>query len=311
MYSGETAEPAMVSFAKGVARLSDGTVRVRIVSGWTRPGDLDEEGTLLADLASGLADLGWVGTRAVGATLGVRRLDALDAPLLFPNHDAVCSAVCGPLAGELAELPRRTGLLGLSVVPGAFRRPLGFGRALVSAADWRGAVIRMHKSLVEEATLRALGAEPVLRHARDLRGPRPAGIDGMDIHADAIGSWGYTGTLTWNVRLWPRTLLLVANRRNVKRFGIAVEALLRAAALQTATKVAADLRHGEADDLTAVPSATTILRAGREELAEIRHAVEPVYETLLADPDSRPILDRLTQQNGRCTWGIDGPLVSE
>src|SRR5579863_6404269 len=53
MYSGEGEIPEFRFFADEVARLSEGEFRVRIVSGWTRAGDRDEERTLLTDLAAG------------------------------------------------------------------------------------------------------------------------------------------------------------------------------------------------------------------------------------------------------------------
>ncbi len=293
LYSGEVGEPAIALFADEVARLSGGSVRVRVIGGWVRRGDRDEERTLLNELASGLADLGCVATRAVGATFGFHSLDALWAPLLFADYVSVADAVCGPLGDELRELPRRIGLVGLAIVPGPFRRPLGLTRALVCAADWRGAVIRTHTSLVGEATLRTLGAVPVLRHASELAGPLPPGIDGLEIQADGIRTWGYAGQFTWNVRLWPRTLLLAANRRAVQRSGAAVEALLREAAARTATRVAGTLEDGEEDEARAIPPETRVVTASAAELAELRDTVEPVYETLRAEPAARRVLERL------------------
>lgn len=294
MYSSDAGVPELRFFAEEVARLSEGELRIRIVNGWTRAGDRDEERTLLTDLAAGLADLAWVGTRAIGATFGVRALDPLEAPLLFDSSEAVSRMLTGEVSSELSHHVECTGLVGLVVLPGALRRPLGLTRPLVTTSDWRGAVIRVHTSLVEEKTVRTLGAQPVLRHAGELRGPRPVGIDGMDLHADAIAQWGYTGYLTWNVPLWPRTLLLAANRDSHQRLGHDQRAVLDRAAQSTRDRVTSGISGADERERRAVPAETRMLAATPDELAELRRAVEPVHDELRRDPVAAAVLERLT-----------------
>ena len=294
MYSSEAGVPTLRFFAEEVARLSEGELRIRIVNGWTRAGDRDEERTLLTDLAAGLADLAWVGTRAIGATFGVRALDPLQAPLLFDSIEAVSRMLSAEVSSELAQHVERAGLVGLVVLPDAMRRPLGLTRPLVTTSDWRGAVIRVHTSLVEEKTVRLLGAQPVLRHADELRGPLPAGIDGMDLHAGAIAQWGYTGYFTCNVPLWPRTLLLAANRESHQRLGHDRRVLLDRAAQSTRAWVASNIPGADERDRRAVPEGTRMLAATPDELAELRRAVEPVYDELREDPIATAVLERLT-----------------
>src|SRR3712207_6002480 len=60
-------------FADAVARESDGALRVKIVSGW-RAGQRHYEQGVLRDVRAGKADLGWVGSRAMGKA-GVQALD--------------------------------------------------------------------------------------------------------------------------------------------------------------------------------------------------------------------------------------------
>jgi TRAP-type C4-dicarboxylate transport system substrate-binding protein len=301
MYSSEAGVPEVRFFAEEVARLSEGAVRIRIVNGWTRTGDRDEERTLLTDLAAGLADLAWVGTRAIGATFGVRALDPLQAPFLFDGIETVSRMLTGEVSSELVQHVERTGLVGLVVLPDAMRRPLGLTRPLVTTSDWRGAVIRVHTSLVEEKTVRTLGAQPVSRHADELRGPRPVGIDGMDLHAGAIAQWGYTGYLTWNVPLWPRTLLLAANRTSLQGLGRDLRTLLDRAAQSTRAWVASGIAGADERERRAVPTGTQLLAATRNELTELRRAVEPVHDDLSHDSVAAAVLERLTSGAARET----------
>src|SRR5438128_1373746 len=57
--------PELASFFSNAERLGAGRLRLVFVNGWASPADMDEERTVLEDLASGLADLAWVGVRAV------------------------------------------------------------------------------------------------------------------------------------------------------------------------------------------------------------------------------------------------------
>src|SRR4051812_38021154 len=75
--------PELASFFSNVERLGAGRVRIAFVNGWASRNDRDEERTVLEDLARGIADLGWVGARAIGTVFGIRSLEPLLAPLSF------------------------------------------------------------------------------------------------------------------------------------------------------------------------------------------------------------------------------------
>ena len=67
---------------------------------------------------------------------------ALQAPFLITNYALLDRVVTSPLAARmLAGLGSRN-LIGLALVPGLLRHPVGVGRPLVSVADYRGARVR-------------------------------------------------------------------------------------------------------------------------------------------------------------------------
>jgi hypothetical protein len=67
-----------------VRTLSSGRLRIRVRSDW-RVGERDFESGLIADVRSGRAQLGWVGTRAWTAD-GAHSFDALNAPFLVASY---------------------------------------------------------------------------------------------------------------------------------------------------------------------------------------------------------------------------------
>jgi TRAP-type transport system periplasmic protein len=265
--------PEVAPFLANIERLGEGRLRILVMDGWTSPRDRDEERTLLEDVARGIADLGWVGARAVGAVLGVRSLDPLHAPLLFPDEEAVRRCIGRPDFQEPLLSPlQEAGIVGLALLPGGLRRPFGITGPLRGPADWDGKVIRTHTSLPGEAAVRALGATPVLRSSAELSGG-PAGLDGMDLHAGAVAAWGYSGWLTWNVPLWPRILLLAASRAAFQRLSAGERAMLEEAARMTVLDPA-DIEDGD------LPESVTIVEASGEDLALLRRSFQPVYDEL-------------------------------
>lgn len=224
---------------------------------------------------------------------GSGRSRSLHAPLLFPDETAVArflsSAPIEPLLEPLAE----AGLVGLALLPGGLRRPFGITAPLLGPDDWRGKVIRTHASLTGETALRRLGATPVLRANGELRVGPPPGIDGLDIHPEALMDWGYSGWLTWNVPLWPRLLLLVANRARLERLSPDARTLLENAARQAQREPARTLPSMQRN---ALPDAVTPVEASDEQLAQLRQELHPVYEELRSTSEGEKTLAQIELQ---------------
>lgn len=277
VYGRPESVPEVAPLIANIERLAQGRLRVVFANGWTSRQDPDEERSVLQDVANGVVDLGWVGARAVGAVLGIRSLEPLHAPLLFSDEREVgrfiMSGEVAPLLGPLQEV----GLVGVALLPGGLRRPFGLTMALVGAEDWRGKVIRTHSSLAAEAALRALGATPVLLPFADFGVDPPRGIDGMDLHPKAVAAYGYAGWLTWNVPLWPRLVLVVANRRRIERLGPSDRTLLDEAALRATAEIAGDPRCFPRVKLS---DSVTLVEASEYDLASLRFRLGPVYDEL-------------------------------
>jgi len=276
-YARAEAAPEIAAFLENVERLAEGRLHLELVSGWTSPRERDSERTVLEDVARGAADLAWAGARSVGAAVGIRSLDPLHAPLLFPDEEAVQRFLTVADVDRLLAPLREVGVAGLALLPGGMRRPFGITAPLVRPDDWAGKIIRSHGSLPAIASFRALGATPVLRAPAEKGGRQAVGIDGMDLHLRAVAAWGYAGWLTWNVPLWPRIVLVAANARRLERLSAGERAVLEEAA-RLATAETAKRLGPESPD--ALPESVRLVEASEDDLSLLRRRLRPVYDEL-------------------------------
>lgn len=272
-------------FATNVARLSHGSLVIKVESGW-RTGQVAFEDGLIQDVRGGNADLGVAGSRAWDS-LGVRSFRALDAPLLIDSY-ALEDAVLGSGTAErmLSGLGA-LGLTGVGVLPGPLRYPVGITRPLRGPSDYAGLLIGVQQSLVASATFRALGAKPVWVA---VQGP-VRGFGGVEqglenAQGDRLGR---PVTITANAVLWPRPLVVFANERVYAGLTAAQRRILREAAaddLRAETSVDVAQERQSAADLCR-GRLVRFVEATPADLAALRRAVEPVYAELEANPQTR------------------------
>lgn len=99
----------------------------------------------------------------------------------------------------------------------------------------------------------------------------------MDLDLKAVQDWQYTGWLTWNVALWPRLVLLFANRRRYERLSSVERGLLKAAARAAVTGAASKPHSFARKDL---PPAVQVVSATEGELERIRDRLQPIHTKL-------------------------------
>jgi TRAP-type C4-dicarboxylate transport system substrate-binding protein len=290
--------PELEWFAEEIDRASAGTLRIKFVHGWTTLDHPTEETATVAAVGRDQADLGWAGTRAFGC-LGVRSLDPLQTPFLLEDY-SVLDAVCrDDVVREMLAPLDRLGLVGLAVLPGAQRKPFAFARRLLGLRDYEGAKLRIHESLVADATYQALGAEAVTLSSNQMRSRPDLAVDGLDLQTEALAAWQLRGSITFNVNLWPRTLALVASRKTYDWLEPHEREMLHTASSATLARALDRLADQEQRDRDGLPPNVTPIYADDHQLAQIRESVEPVREELRALPETRPILQRLEALAGR------------
>ena len=278
-------------FAAQVRRLSAGAMQIDIESGW-RLHQVDFETGLIGDVRAGKADLGVVGAE-VWDSVGVSSFRALDTPFLVDSYALQDQVVRNPMIGEMLQGLRSAGLVGIGVLPGPLRRPLGIDHPLLRPSDYAGLKIGVQQSRVAEATMRVLGARPV---SFGSEGPvaRLGGIEQQisEIQEDEYDKAGKY--LTANVSLWPRPLVLFASRQAWAALTPTERRVLRQAVTGDLTAETQAVRDGEqAEAAILCRRGLRFLTASPADLAALRQAVQPIYGQLEHDQQTRRYIQQI------------------
>ena len=169
------------------------------------------------------------------------------APFLVDSLALEQRVLESPLARRMLRRLDRAGLVGLAILPGPLRRPLGLSRQLVGPADYRGGTIAIRYGGVARTTFRALGA----RVKGYVLGRLPA-VDGAELDSNTIAMNGYDAqarALTANVVLWARPQTIFMNRAAFGRLTPSQRATLRRAGRAA---VASELARVEKDESAGV-----------------------------------------------------------
>lgn len=290
MANGNNITVELEPFAAAVARVSGGTLRIKFENGW-RKGTPDYESALISDVSAGKAELGWAGTRAFDS-VGVRTFEALHAPLLVDSYGLEQKVLESPLVDQMLEGLEPLGLVGLGILPGPMRKPLGVER-LVRPEDYRGRTIAIAQSRTAADTLRAVGATP---HPIP-SGGEIDGLDGIEQQVDAIQGNRYDAVakyLTTNVNLWPRPSVIFMNRHAYAALGETHRRALTEAASSALAPTLA-LQRGDAEEAAAIlcRRGVTFVTASDADIAALRRAVRPVYQRLEGDALTSKAIDQI------------------
>jgi len=281
-------------FADEVARLSDGKMRIAFRDRWLGWPWHRPESAVIHDVAAGKADLGWVGSRAWD-DVGISSFNALHVPLLVDSYALQAEVLESGIPGEMLKALEPLRLVGLGILPGPLRKPLGAERPLTRPSDFRGQRIGITESRVARDTLHALGATAIAVPA----GSQIGGVDGIEQQVESIESNAYDAGakyLTTNINLWPRPLVLFMNEGAFTALEPVQRDVLREA-----------LRNVLPETLTAIRSreqtaAAVLCRRGLSfvvatpaDMSKLRDALAPVYRELEQDDQTRSFIARIRQ----------------
>jgi hypothetical protein len=163
---------------------------------------------------------------------------------------------------------------------------------------------------VAKATFKAFGATPV----STIPGGSLRGLDGLDIDLSGIAGSGYqqqAKAFTANVTLWPRPVTVVINRTVFDSLTAGQQDALRQAGT-TAVSRQLDLLQGlneEARDILC-RRGLRFVRASGQDLAGLRRAVQPVYDRLEHNPQTRRLLQRIQAMKRAIAASPDAPACA-
>jgi TRAP-type C4-dicarboxylate transport system substrate-binding protein len=265
-------------FAAQVAQLSGGKLRVKVTFAAAGNHAADVEARTIELVRSGRFDLGWVATRAWDE-VGVNSFQVLQAPFLITSYPLLERVLTSPLARDMLDGVSSRGVVGLALVPGLLRHPVGIARPLVSLADFSGARVRSQPSKATDALLRSLGAIPVHVGRSGVGQARLVGEELSTVNAPI------DGIVAANVAFFPKVMTVFAGMHAFAALDDEQRRTLRTAAERT-------LRHNAsfpvrtalayegflARRYCALPG--RIVLATPQELATLVRATRPVYVQL-------------------------------
>jgi TRAP-type C4-dicarboxylate transport system substrate-binding protein len=294
-----------------VQRRSAGSLRIEVKNRWREQEVAYDKGTI-ADVQAGRVQLAKVAARAYD-TVGVDSFQALLAPLLIDNQTLERRVLESQLLGQMLAGTSGLGLVGLALLPTDLRKPLGLSRPLAAVKDYRGARIGVREGEVAKATFTALGATPV----GYVPGRPLSGLDGVELGLGAIRGNEYdrqAKAVTANVTFWPKPVTVVMNRKVFESLTPSQQdALQQAGASVIARQLA--YRQGEEgrDRAILCRRGLRFVRASDQELAELRRAVQPVYDQLERNAQARSLLQQILamKHETRATATPHAPTCSQ
>jgi TRAP-type C4-dicarboxylate transport system substrate-binding protein len=299
-------------FTDQVAELSHHRLTVALQEGWRGTDPSTAEADAIAAVETGVADIGIVPVRAWHQQ-GVTSFDALIAPMEIETRELNDMVLQSPIAADmLADMRGRsdTGLQPLGLLPGPIVRPIGITRNLTDLQEYRGARIVTPLSAVADRSLHALGAAPIHSY---FFGADVSGFDGLAVQVDVVHSNGYdrfVRDIVSNVGLWPRSLLVVANSSVMDALPQSSSDLLAEAVRRAVgpSVIAQSQAEAAAVDTMCGAGRTAFVSAPLGRVAAFRHAFEPVYTWLRADPPTREFLRRIDQLKAEIASGPSEPM---
>jgi TRAP-type C4-dicarboxylate transport system substrate-binding protein len=274
-----------------VRRRSGGSLDIQVSHRW-REQEADYEKATIADVQAGKVQLAKVAARAYD-TVGVTSFQALLAPFLIDNQTLEQRVLESELAGQMLAGTGKLGLVGLAVLPTDLRKPLGLSRPLVRVSDYRGARIGVREGEVAKATFTALGATPV----GYVPGGLLSGLDGAELDLGGIKGNEYdrqAKAVTANVTFWPKPVTVVINRRVFESLTASQQDALRQAGASVISRQLKLMQELTGEDHGSLcRRGLRFLHASDQELAELRRAVQPVYDQLERNPETKSLLQRV------------------
>lgn len=288
-----TREPGEVQpFVDAVKRLSKGSLQLSVKNGWHKT-MLSGEPDAIRAVRSGQTDLAVIPARD-WRDLGVTSFDALVAPLTVDSLALQQKVLASEVPDDMLKGLSRLGLAGIGMLPGPMRRPDGISRPLLGPADYRGARLGYSPSAVGDRSLRALGALPV---PTPFDGSPVDAFDGIELQVSGVAGNQYNSvhTITTNVNLWPRTLVIVAGPRAVHRLSAGQLAVLHTAARAALTPSTARQIADDIEGTAPLCNSGTVdfTSATSAQLGQLRAAVQPVIAWLRQDSSTAHFLDRI------------------
>jgi TRAP-type C4-dicarboxylate transport system substrate-binding protein len=293
--------PGAQFFVSRVGTVSQGQLQVEVVHGVGKFAP-DAERQQVRAVAAGKVDLGWAGARAFD-TMGVRDLQALQAPMLIDSYPLARAVVSSDVADAMLRSVQPLGVRGLGLLVNGLRKPIAVARPFTGPASWRGTTFATFGSQVQESSIRALGARPVVTFGP----PLDAALDDHTVQGYEKNLFVYVTNgmmvrapyVTVNVNLWPELDVLVAHPATLASLDDQQRGWLDQAIRDT-TRFSFGRASGDAALMRKLCAAgARVAVASSADLAALRRAFAVVYADIRRYPPTRRAVARIEAMKRR------------
>lgn len=282
---------SIAKLAAAVETASNGKMKINPLPGASGGNDV----TLLDDVAGGSIEMAAVST-AVWAGKGVEVFEPLQAPFLITNYQLDQQILDGEVGQAMLADPNgppKLGLVGLGLLEGGLRKPVGRDEALTSPATFKGQKLRAPASQIMTASLKDLGAEPVAMPLGDVSPALQNGtIDGLEANYGLIVTQKFYENakfVTADVNLWPFPAAVVINKEAWDNLTSEQQETLKTAAQSLAENSIEGIFINPPPDATnfvkvLCDAGMTFATAGEENRKALAAATQPAIDGLAANP---------------------------
>ena len=273
-------------FAADLARISGGLVTIE--PRYRAAGeDVVRYDQRVAEMVRrGELDLGVVPARAFDE-LGVTSLQALQAPFLLTDDDAMDAVVAGTMRDDLLSGLPAAGYEGLALWPEELRHPYGFGAPILKLGDFRDLSVLSPFSRRSWDLMGALGAHP--QDPND----RTVPTDGAEAGYRTTANVNRPGVITGNVTFYPKIQALIAGGSSFSRLTDEQQRFVREAAAATTAWVGENRQHEDVAAATYCRGGGVVVLANASDRAAIEAAAAPVLADLETDPLTKRLMGEI------------------
>lgn len=290
---------AIQKFKEEVEKASNGQITINTLPGASQGNDV----TLLDDVSGGSIEMAGV-SAAVFDNKGVNVFQPLMAPFVIDNYALSEKVLGGDIGQKMLDSengPKKLGLVGLGILEGGLRKPVGRSVALKSVADFKGKKIRAPASKIMVDTLKALGAEPVSMPLGDVAPALQNGtIDGLEANYGLIVTQKFNEGakyVTADVTLWPFPAVVVINKDQWNKLSSDQQKILEDAGKNLAKNSVESFTNPAPGATNFVKvlcdSGMTFAMAGAENRAALAKAAAPALDALKKDSEEADLLKEI------------------
>ncbi len=290
---------AVDAFAKEVSAASDGKITIKTLPGASGGNDV----TLLDDVSGGSVEMAAVSS-AVWDSKGVTVFQPLQAPFVITNYPLVETVLGGEIGQSMLDSPNgpaKLGLVGLGILEGGLRMPVGRDKALKSPGDFRGAKIRAPASKIMTDGLKALGAEPVSMPLGDVAPALQNGtVDGLEANYGLIVTQKFNESakfVTRDAPFWPFPAVVIINKAQWDKLSPEQQTILKDAGKNIApqsVKIFTDPAPDATNFVQVLCDAgMTFATAGEQNIAALEKAAQPALDALSKDKETGDLLKKI------------------